>query len=129
MGDDSVVECLIRSASNQIQFQHSFNLGYTNRVVSKPYGITEILASYTDGVLRCRWRRIRHTSIDRADYDLLTGKYYILLAQGDLRQGSEKEKHEFRVSTSNVVNLAAAGAVSGSDMRFLIRIHGIILTG
>lgn len=131
MGDDLVVDCMT-DASGKVTIGLSYNTGRSNEVLEE--GATRVLENaqmrYTDGVTTCKWTFAGKVPlVNRKTFDLMEKRYHLLLAQGDM-DGAEKDIHSVKTPSSEPVNLAAAGALTGSsakDLRFLVRVHGSLM--
>lgn len=83
MGDDSVVEC--------VPEQGTVN-AYASWTFAGPYGVSRqgiaqnfirlLEKSYVDGVIHCKVERDAVTTVKGQKFDLINGKYHLLLATG-----------------------------------------------
>lgn len=87
--------------------------------------------SFINGIVHCKWRRLRRSTIRGQLYDLLTNQYHVLLATGQIDTSDPnanddftKVYHDERLASSNRVDLKQIGSIKGKSLLFLVRIHG-----
>jgi hypothetical protein len=86
MGSDLVKDCLLLSDGKAKQTL-SFNSGKDNELINSNNYLNELKeeeTNYFDGILTCKWTLNRKILINGKQFDLLSKKYFILLAFGDL---------------------------------------------
>ncbi|CAF1082591.1 unnamed protein product, partial [Brachionus calyciflorus] len=85
MGDDDVVSCRINSQNVAI-VERLYNMGQStpSLLYSKnpQIGLSNILVSYSNGILNCSFSRIKSNSSVANYFDLQNDKFYVLFARG-----------------------------------------------
>ncbi|CAG2106038.1 unnamed protein product [Medioppia subpectinata] len=127
MGDDSVTDCMVSDGRPLIR--NSVNIGRSNEYLSQNeyHSVTPLNTTYANGVLYCKWRRRRRSTIRGQQYDIKDRKYYVLLAFGLLGQNKDKEFHTERLASDRAVDIRQIGHVHTQSSAFLIRIHGTFM--
>ena len=124
LGDDAVTDCMI--SDGRPQLKNSVNIGRSNEYLAanEYHGVTPLNTSYSNGILYCKWRKRRRSTIRGNQFDLKDNKYYIILAFGLLAANDEKEFHTERLASQESVDIRVIGHVSGYSKSFLYKIHG-----
>ncbi len=124
-GDDSVTDCLVNEGQPQIT--NSINIGRSNEPLANNefHGVTPLNTSYTNGILYCKWRRRRRSTIRGKQFDLRDKKYYIFLAFGSLNENDDKEIHTDKLTSEDVVDIRYIGHIAAYSKLFLIKLHGL----
>lgn len=108
---------------------HSLNTGKSNEELAESefHGDTVVNASYTNGILYCKWRKRRRFTVRGTRYDLKDHHYNILMAYGRMTSMStfrRKEPHMDKVASDSHVNFRSVGFISAHSKMFLVKIHG-----
>lgn len=128
MGDDSVVEC--------VPEQGTVN-AYASWTSAGPYGVSRqgiaqnfirlLEKSYVDGVIHCKVERDAVTTVKGQRFDLINGKYHLLLATGSKADSTHVSYHDIGRHVSGVpLALAEVGPVQGAS-KLLLRLHGAFM--
>lgn len=128
MGDDSVVEC--------VPEQGTVN-AYASWTSAGPYGVSRqgiaqnfirlLEKSYVDGVIHCKVERDAVTTVKGQRFDLINGKYHLLLATGKKADSTHVSYHDIGRHVSGVpLALAEVGPVQGAS-KLLLRLHGAFM--
>ncbi|XP_054152847.1 putative ferric-chelate reductase 1 homolog [Oppia nitens] len=127
MGEDSVTDCMI--SDGRPVLRNSVNIGRNNEYLSanEYHSVTVLNTTYNNGLLYCKWRRRRRSTIRGVQYDLKDKQYYLLLAYG-LLAGKEdtKDYHTERLATDQTIDMRIVGQLSAAQQStsFLIKLHG-----
>lgn len=129
MGDDSVMECIPENGRIALHLSWTTprpNLGTTRDGV--PQNIARLISSsYVNGTIYCKIERDPNSSMKGKNFDLISNKYYLLLAAG----GSLKERgvgyHNLgRLQSGKALNLAVVESIAGAST-LLLRLHGAFM--
>ncbi|CAG2174719.1 unnamed protein product, partial [Oppiella nova] len=126
-GDDSVTDCMVTDGRPVLR--NSVNIGRSNEYLSanEYHGVSPLNTTYSNGILYCKWRRRRRSTVRGNAYDLKDKKYYILLAFGLLGANEDKEFHTERLASDQSVDIRVVGHVITHSTTFLIQIHGTFM--
>lgn len=111
---------------------HSINIGRSNEELSNNefHGASVLNATYTNGIIYCKWRKPRRFTLRGERFDLRDNKYHIMLAYGRLSSFSnfrKKEHHFDRIVSDSVVDFRMTGSITAYSKMFLVKFHGNIL--
>lgn len=124
MGSDLVTECILTS-NGRVEIRNSFNDGKQNLLLkSLSDSIVAMNRSYENGLVNCKWKRNKRSDARNMVFDLQDKSYYLLLASGALNDDRSKAYHDDRLASNAIVDFASAGAITGSSMMYLLKIHG-----
>jgi hypothetical protein len=79
----SVTVCALVNSTKVILI-NGVNNGHTPKRIGEVVGINLEESDFTNGLLRCKWRRNSVTHIDGVEYNMENTSYYIQLAKGNL---------------------------------------------
>ncbi|XP_052778173.1 putative ferric-chelate reductase 1 [Mya arenaria] len=134
MGSDSVIECVANNGG-EVRVFNSYNNGYSNqRLTPSDYGISNFQGGISNGVLRCRFFRIKSangTALENTMYDL-NQDWHLMFATGPAMQGFLMMPHSTSdlppVSSSRVDLQSSATAVGQrADTDPLVKAHGCVM--
>ncbi|XP_025160068.1 putative ferric-chelate reductase 1 homolog isoform X3 [Harpegnathos saltator] len=126
MGDDSVVECA--NEDGEIALHMSWNSGKSNKRHATPEGAVQLESkAIRDGVIYCKFRRDKLTTVHGRTYDLVNTPYHLLVAAGaELRPNGVAFHNVDYLGTSVSKKLSDVGEwTAASDI--LIRVHGALM--
>ncbi|XP_058458577.1 putative ferric-chelate reductase 1 homolog isoform X2 [Malaya genurostris] len=128
MGDDSVIECVPEQGTIK---------AYSSWTFAGPYGVSRQgiaqnfiqlkRSTFEDGVIYCQVERDSMTTVKGQRFDLINGKYHLLLATGSSADSTHVSYHDIGRHVSGVpLALAEVGHVQGSS-KLLLRLHGAFM--
>ena len=131
MGDDSVMACTIDNG--KIDVNMYWNTGHTSStiLVDKYYGLSKITGEFNSGFVSCSFQRAALTNITKPDnsmavFDVLTDKYFILIAKGKVNSANIIQKHTLTDLTGSAIDLGSYGPVARSA-ELMMKLHGIAM--
>ncbi|KAJ6636406.1 putative ferric-chelate reductase 1 like [Pseudolycoriella hygida] len=128
MGNDAGMECIpeagtIKAYSSWITPRPV--LGATRQGV--PQTIISLLnASYIDGTIYCKLERDSHTTIMGKEFDLVNGRFHLLVAIGNAVYAESVSQHTQRIASREAMNLAEVGRLRGRSV-LLLRLHAAFM--
>ncbi|CAG9761930.1 unnamed protein product [Ceutorhynchus assimilis] len=126
MGDDSVIECVKRG--NGIAAFMSYTKGKPNygapRLSNPQLGIQILNGSIIDGTIYCRVRRDALTNVNGTIFDLLSQKYYLLIASGSKVRANSVAFHDLSYLASAESQALSDVSSLAPKSKLLIRLHG-----
>ncbi|KAI2807574.1 DOMON domain-containing protein frrs1L [Blomia tropicalis] len=127
MGNDSVTDCALLS-DGRPQLLHSINTGKSNEELSDTefHGVTVVNATYSNGMLYCKWRKRRRFTLRGTRFDLKESQYYIMMAYGrlaTLNNFHRKEIHMDKVVSESLIDFKLVGFISAHSKMFLVKLH------
>ncbi|KAL8582124.1 hypothetical protein ACOMHN_004043 [Nucella lapillus] len=132
MGQDSVVECL--TDNQKVTSQLSFNGHRQNSILPADESgamMSEVRVTREDGYLHCQFaRKLNRMEADRDSrvYDL-DRDWYLLLAQGSLRQGRKEQHAAIPVASARLVDLQSLDDVGPwAQDKVFIKLHASLMS-
>ncbi|XP_055603210.1 putative ferric-chelate reductase 1 homolog isoform X2 [Uranotaenia lowii] len=128
MGDDSVIEC--------VPEQGTVN-AYASWTFAGPYGVSRegiaqnffrlLEKTYNDGEIYCRVERDAVSTVKGQKFDLINGKYHLMVAVGSKADSTHVSYHDIGRHVSGApMALAEVGPVMGRG-KLMVRLHGAFM--
>ncbi|XP_022235322.1 uncharacterized protein LOC111083239 [Limulus polyphemus] len=126
-GPSSVTQCVLLNKAVEIRQSWNPEKSRKNELVNIT-GVSQESAEYVNNIITCKWKRNLVTSVYDTTFNILTNKYYLVLAKGPTdNQGNLKYHGKQRGFSSDRVNLSSISLVlSDNSVDVLISMHGEI---
>ncbi|XP_076355012.1 putative ferric-chelate reductase 1 homolog isoform X2 [Tachypleus tridentatus] len=129
MGPSSVTQCVLLNKAVEIRQSWNPEKGRKNELV-KITGELQESAEYVNDVITCKWKRDIVTKVCDTTFNILTNKYYLVLAKGPTdSQGNLRYHEKQRGFSSDRVNLSSISLVRNDNSAdVLISMHATLMT-
>ncbi|XP_030765696.1 putative ferric-chelate reductase 1 homolog [Sitophilus oryzae] len=128
MGDDSVIECVKRGNGVAAYMSYTTAPNYgAPRLANPQLGIQLLNSSLVDGTIYCKVRRDVSTNVNGRFYDLVSGKYNLLIAAGSSVKPNSVSFHDIVYLASAEPQALADVSALAAKSKLLIRLHGCFM--